>query len=101
MIRSAILVSILAGVLPLSAQDSNPDTNIVFRSDVALARADAQVVDRDNRAITHLTQQDFVVREDGRPAAIRVTGARTIGPQAGPTKVIRRPGTANPVRRAR
>jgi VWFA-related protein len=71
MTRAAILVSMWAAVLPVCAQDTNQDTNIVFRSDVALARADAQVVDRDNRAITHLTQQDFVVGEDGRPAAIR------------------------------
>ena len=50
---------------------SAQDTNIVFRSDVALARVDAQVVDRDNRAITRLHQEDFIVRVDGREAPIR------------------------------
>ncbi len=54
-------------LVPAGAQD----TNVVFRSDVSLVRVDAQVVDRDNRAITHLRQEDFIVREEGRPAPIR------------------------------
>ncbi len=65
--RAVILISIFAAALPAWAQD----TNIVFHSDVALVRVDAQVVDRDNRAITHLRQEDFIVREEGRPATIR------------------------------
>src|SRR5262249_46682062 len=56
----------LAGGL-LSAQD----TDVVFRSDVSLVRVDAQVVDRDNRAITGLRVTDFILREDGRPQQIR------------------------------
>lgn len=67
--RAVFLISTLIAALPVWAQDtSNP---IVFRSDVALVRVDAQVVDRDNRAITHLRQEDFIVREEGRPATIR------------------------------
>ena len=65
--RAFLLISALPVMLPLAAQD----TNIVFHSDVALVRVDAQVVDRDNRAITHLRQEDFIVREEGRPATIR------------------------------
>ncbi len=65
--RAVILIASFAAALPVWAQD----TNIVFHSDVALVRVDAQVVDRDNRAITHLRQEDFIVREEGRPATIR------------------------------
>ncbi len=43
----------------------------MFHSDVSLVRVDAQVVDSGNRAITHLRADDFVVREDGKPAPIR------------------------------
>ena len=42
-----------------------PDEPFVFRSDVALVRIDAQVVDRSNRPITGLTVQDFVLLESG------------------------------------
>jgi VWFA-related protein len=51
----------------LSAQDGD----VVFHSDVSLVRVDAQVVDRDNRAITGLRISDFVLREEGRPQPIR------------------------------
>ena len=64
--RASILMSALALCIPAWAQDP-----IVFRSDVSLVRVDAQVVDHDNRAITHLQADDFVVREEGRPAPIR------------------------------
>jgi VWFA-related protein len=55
------------GFISIQAQD--PD--VVFRSDVSLVRVDAQVVDRDNRAITGLRMSDFILREDGRPQQIR------------------------------
>jgi VWFA-related protein len=42
-----------------------------FRSDVSLARIDAQVVDENNRPIRGLSAQDFVLREDGKPQEIR------------------------------
>lgn len=38
---------------------------VVFRSDVALARVDAQVSDRVGRPITTLTKDDFEIRERG------------------------------------
>jgi VWFA-related protein len=44
---------------------------IVFRSDVALVRVDAQVVDRNNRAITGLQVQDFVLLQGGQKREIR------------------------------
>lgn len=45
--------------------------DVVFRSDVSLVRVDAQVVDRNNRAVTGLRAEDFILREDGRPQPIR------------------------------
>ena len=43
----------------------------VFRSDVTLVRVDAQVLDRDNRAVVGLRAEDFVLSEAGRPVPIR------------------------------
>src|SRR6266542_6336334 len=45
--------------------------DVVFRSDVALVRVDAQVLDRSNRAVTGLSAADFVLREEGRQQEIR------------------------------
>src|SRR6266852_6642895 len=61
----SLMFALAAGLLP--AQDSE----VVFRSDVSLVRVDAQVVDRDNRAVTGLRLSDFVLREEGRPQQIR------------------------------
>jgi hypothetical protein len=47
------------------------DDEFVFRSDVSLVRVDAQVVDRNNRAITGLAQEDFIVRENGSVQEIK------------------------------
>jgi VWFA-related protein len=54
-----------AGLLPAA------DSDVVFRSQVSLVRVDAQVIDRDNRPITGLRPEDFVLREEGRPLQIR------------------------------
>jgi VWFA-related protein len=54
-----------AGVL------SAADDDVVFRSDVSLVRVDAQVLGRDNRTVTGLRAEDFVLREEGRPQQIR------------------------------
>src|SRR5258708_35496839 len=70
MIRTAYLLALIltgGSLLSVSAWDSE----VVFRSDVSLVRVDAQVVDRDNRAITGLRVSDFVLREDGRVQQIR------------------------------
>lgn len=60
-----ILAALTAGVLPAAEEP------IVFRSEVALARVDAQVVDRNNRPITGLRQEDFVLVVDGKAQEIR------------------------------
>src|ERR1017187_4566019 len=60
-----LLSSICGGLLPAG------DEKVVFRSDVALMRVDAQVVDRGNRAITGLTREDFILRDEGHKQEIR------------------------------
>ena len=55
----------------LLASLSAADDEVVFRTDVSLVRVDAQVVDRDNRAITGLRITDFVLREEGRTQQIK------------------------------
>jgi VWFA-related protein len=61
---------LLALVLPLPLARAD-DSSVVFRSGISLVRIDAQVVDRDNRAITGLTARDFLLREQGRPQPIQ------------------------------
>jgi VWFA-related protein len=61
------LVLVGLAVSSVFAADGDP----VFRSDVALVRVDAQVVDRNNRAITGLELEDFVLKENGQAQAIR------------------------------
>ncbi|MGE5647692.1 MAG: VWA domain-containing protein [Acidobacteriota bacterium] len=60
-----------AGLLLLAVAGLLPAEDVVFKTGVSLARVDAQVVDRDNRAITGLNARDFVLKEDGRPQEIR------------------------------
>lgn len=50
---------------------SAEDDPVVFKSDVALTRVDAQVLDRDGRAITGLQLEDFVLRLKGRILPVR------------------------------
>lgn len=67
MIRRAftsILLVLIAGVLVLADEPT-------FKSDVALTRVDAQVLDRDGRAVTGLEARDFVLRVNGQPVQIR------------------------------
>ena len=47
------------------------DEPIVFKSEVAMTRVDAQVVDATGRPITGLLAKDFVLRVDGKPQPIR------------------------------
>src|SRR5215831_6504092 len=61
-------IAIAAGALLIAAPD---DHEVVFHSDVSLVRIDAQVVDRDNRAIGDLNVEDFVLLEEGRKQAIK------------------------------
>jgi VWFA-related protein len=46
------------------------DAPLVFKSDVAMTRVDAQVVDAAGRPITGLQVKDFVLRVDGKPQPI-------------------------------
>ncbi len=69
-----VAVFLLAGVGLVAAGDSD----VVFRSDVSLVRVDAQVVDRDNRAITGLRAADFVLREEGQPQKITNFGTEAM-----------------------
>lgn len=62
-----LLLSLLALAMQLSAKDDP----VVFKSDVAMTRVDAQVVDHDGRAITGLQVSDFVLRLNGRVLPIR------------------------------
>jgi VWFA-related protein len=70
---SLVALSLLAGddppAKPGDPKSENP--SYTFRSDVSLARVDAQVVDRDNRPIRGLRVEDFVLREDGKQQEIR------------------------------
>jgi VWFA-related protein len=61
----SLLLCMAAGLLP------GADEEFVFRSDVALVRVDAQVVDRSNRPITGLKVEDFVLLENGKAQEIR------------------------------
>ncbi|MBV8895784.1 MAG: VWA domain-containing protein [Acidobacteriaceae bacterium] len=47
------------------------DDPVVFKSDVAMTRVDAQVTDSDGRIITGLEKSDFVLRLNGRTVPIR------------------------------
>jgi VWFA-related protein len=47
------------------------DAPVTFKTDVTLARIDAQVLDQNGRAVSGLEASDFVLRVDGRVVAIR------------------------------
>ncbi|MBI4910046.1 MAG: VWA domain-containing protein [Acidobacteria bacterium] len=73
--RSAVVF--LLFLTAMAAQNPPPQTpapkeeTAVFRSDVALARVDVQVLDRNNRALDMLQARDFILRENGRKVEIR------------------------------
>jgi VWFA-related protein len=70
-ILSTLPILAAACLLQASPDDTPTDNNVVFRSDVSLVRVDTQVLDRDNRAISGLRQEDFVIRDEGRVQPIR------------------------------
>jgi hypothetical protein len=53
------------------AQNAPSDAPTVFKSDVAMTRVDAQVLDSSGRAITGMQLEDFVLRLNGRVIPIR------------------------------
>ena len=61
---------LLAAAVLAPAQEP-VQSDVVFKSDVSLVRVDVQAVDRDNRAITTLNRQDFILRDDGKIREIR------------------------------
>ena len=63
------LVLAIAGML--CAIPGNADDPVVFRSNVALVRVDAQVVDGYNRAIAGLGPRDFVLFDSGQRQPIQ------------------------------
>jgi VWFA-related protein len=63
-----LLVSFLLSFAVIAAAADEP---VVFKSDVALSRVDAQVIDRDGRAVTGLQADDFVLRVNGQVLPIR------------------------------
>jgi VWFA-related protein len=62
-----LFACVAAGLLAAAPADDEA----VFRTDVSLVRVDVQVLDRDNRAITGLRAEDFVLREEGQTQQIR------------------------------
>ena len=69
-IRTIGLLAILPAFVAVTPTIADDET-VVFRSDVALARVDAQVVDSHNRTITGLRAEDFVLLEDGKAQAVK------------------------------
>ncbi|HEY3443436.1 MAG TPA: VWA domain-containing protein [Paludibaculum sp.] len=62
---------LLAAAASLAPAQEPEKTDVVFKSDVSLVRVDVQAVDRDNRAITSLNREDFVLRDSGKSREIR------------------------------
>lgn len=65
----ACWVSLLAW--RLAAQDAAKEPDVVFKSDVSLVRVEATVASRDNRAVSKLRREDFVLRDNGQVREIR------------------------------
>ncbi len=70
-IKGIIFLGICSLFFPLFAQKTEPEEDVVFRSDVSLVRVDVQVLDQENRTVQGLTLQDFVLREQGKIIPIR------------------------------
>jgi hypothetical protein len=65
------MTRLTALLLVISFGALGADDPVVFRSDVAMTRVDAQVVDATGRPIIGLQAKDFVLRVDGKPQPIR------------------------------
>jgi VWFA-related protein len=66
-----LFVSGLVAGAMMTAAAQEPAPEVVFRSDVSLVRVDVQVLDRNNRAVTGLHREDFILREQGQQREIR------------------------------
>jgi len=58
-------------LLVLATQVFANQDPVIYKSDVALTRIDAQVVDRDGRSVTGLQLEDFILRLNGKVLPIR------------------------------
>jgi Ca-activated chloride channel homolog len=66
-----VLAACLGGIVMVSAQESQPQQQQpTFRGRTDAVRLFVTVTDRDGRLVTTLAQQDFEVRDDGKPQAI-------------------------------
>lgn len=70
MLRAVSWFSLLLAATAFADTPPADAPPVVFRSDVALVRVDAQVLNN-GRAITGLQVSDFILREDGKPQEIR------------------------------
>jgi len=68
MSRLLVIPILLAVAIAMQAASNDP---VVFKSDVAMTRVDAQVVDSDGRIVTGLEKNDFILRLDGHVVPIR------------------------------
>lgn len=67
----SILRLVVPFVLVVAMNAAAEDDPVTFKSDVAMTRVDAQVVDQTGRAITGLQKSDFVLRLNGRVVPVR------------------------------
>jgi len=61
----------LLAAVAVAGQEPAKDEDVVFRSDTTLVRVDVQVLDQDNRAVTRLDKEAFILREQGQVRAIK------------------------------
>jgi VWFA-related protein len=64
--REGLIAVLVAGILPCGSASAEPSTPPSFPSQVELITVDAVVVDENGRPVSGLTQNDFVVKEDGK-----------------------------------
>ena len=73
-------VTIALGCLAVASLTVWAADDPVFRSEVAMSRVDARVMDRDGRMVTGLGPKDFVLKLDGKelPVGTSPTRARRL-----------------------
>jgi VWFA-related protein len=63
--------SVALGLALFAAGLPAQEAEVVFKSDVSLVRVEATVSSRDNRAVSRLQREDFVLRDNGKVREIR------------------------------
>jgi Ca-activated chloride channel family protein len=69
-LASAALIVGALGAFGATEQSQQPPQQPIFRGSLDAVRVFATVTDRDGRLVTTLTQQDFEVRDEGKPQPI-------------------------------